>query len=229
MSKIVIDTSIIINGQIIKEVETGSIENAQVIIPMAVLDELQSQAAQKKEQGFVGLEEIKKLQDISSKHGISLKFEGKRPNVDDVSLAKRGRIDAIIQDVAKENDAILYTSDYAQSLVAQAEGIQVKYQKPDQEEKELEFLRFFDSQTMSVHLKEGLEPFAKRGKPGTFELTKLEDKILTREYLHGIASQILERSKISDSSTIEISKAGALVIQYEDYRIAITQPPFSEG
>jgi len=106
LSKIVIDTSIIINGQIIKEVESNSLENAEIIVPMAVLDELQSQAAQKKEQGFVGLEEIKKLQDLSSKHTISIKFEGKRPSVDDVNLAKRGRIDAIIQDVAKQNDAI---------------------------------------------------------------------------------------------------------------------------
>ena len=174
LSRIVVDTSIIINGQIMKEVESGSLENTEIIIPMAVLDELQSQAAQKKEQGFVGLEEIKKLQDLSSKHGISIKFEGKRPNVDDLSLAKRGRIDAIIQDVAKQNDAVLYTSDYAQSLVAQAEGIEVKYQKPEQEEKELEFLRFFDAQTMSVHLKEGVSPLAKKGKPGAFELTKLE-------------------------------------------------------
>ena len=229
LSKIVVDTSIIINGQTMKEVESGSLENTEIIIPMAVLDELQSQAAQKKEQGFVGLEEIKKLQDLSSKHGISIKFEGKRPSVDDLSLAKRGRIDAIIQDVAKQNDAVLYTSDYAQSLVAQAEGIEVKYQKPEQEEKELEFLRFFDAQTMSVHLKEGVSPFAKKGKPGAFDLTKLEEKILTRDYLHSIASQIIERSKISDSSNIEISKAGALVIQYVDYRIAITQPPFSEG
>lgn len=229
MSKIVIDTSIIINGLIIKLVESGNIKNVEIIIPMAVLDELQSQAAQKKEQGFVGLEEVNKLQDISSKHGLSIKFEGKRPNVDDISLAKRGRIDAIIQDVAKQNDAVLYTSDYAQSLVAKAEGIQVKYLRPEQGEKELEFLRFFDPQTMSVHLKEGLSPFAKRGKPGTFELTKLEEKILTRDYLHSITTQILERSKISDSGTVEISKSGALVIQYKDYRIAITQPPFSEG
>ncbi len=229
MSKIVIDTSIIINGQIIKEVETGLLENIELVIPMAVLDELQSQAAQKKEQGFVGLEAIKKLQDISNKHNISIKFEGKRPNVDDVSLAKRGRIDAIIQDVAKQNDAVLYTSDYAQSLVAQAEGIKVQYKKPELDEKELEFLRFFDLQTMSVHLKEGIPPFAKKGKPGVFELTKLEEKNLTREYLHSIATQILERSKISDSSNIEISKPGALVIQHNDYRIAITQPPFSEA
>ncbi len=224
-----VDTSIIINGQIIKQVEAGSLENMEIIIPMAVLDELQSQAAQKKEQGFVGLEEIKKLQEISSKHGLTIKFEGNRPSVDDVSLSGRGRIDAIIQDVAKQNNAILHTSDYTQSLVAQAVGIDVCYQKPEHVKEELEFLRFFDSETMSVHLKEGIPPFAKRGKPGLFELRKLEEKVLTRDYLHNITTQILERSKITDSGSIEISKAGALVIQYEDYRIVITQPPFSNG
>ena len=229
MAKIVLDTSIIINGQIITLVKSGSIQNTEIIIPMAVLDELQSQASQKKEQGFVGLEEIKKLQDISDKHGLTITFEGKRPDMDDVNLASRGRIDAIIQDVAKQNDAILYTSDHTQSLVSQAEGIKVKFQKPEQQKEPLEFLRFFDSQTMSVHLKEGLAPFAKRGKPGAFELTKIEDTILTRKYLHNISAQILETSKISDSSNIEISKPGALVIQYSDYRIVITQPPFSEG
>ena len=224
-----VDTSIIINGQIIKQVEAGSLENMEIIIPMAVLDELQSQAAQKKEQGFVGLEEIKKLQEISSKHGLTIKFEGNRPSADDVSLSGRGRIDAIIQDVAKQNNAILHTSDYTQSLVAQAVGIDVCYQKPEHVKEELEFLRFFDSETMSVHLKEGIPPFAKRGKPGLFELIKLEEKVLTRDYLHNIATQILERTKITDSGSIEISKAGALVIQYEDYRIVITQPPFSNG
>jgi len=229
LSKIVVDTSIIINGQIIKQVEAGSLENMEIIIPMAVLDELQSQAAQKKEQGFVGLEEIKKLQEISSKHGLTIKFEGNRPSADDVSLSGRGRIDAIIQDVAKQNNAILHTSDYTQSLVAQAIGIDVCYQKPEHVKEELEFLRFFDSETMSVHLKEGIPPFAKRGKPGLFELKKLEEKVLTRDYLHNISTQILERTKITDSGSIEISKVGALVIQYEDYRIVITQPPFSNG
>ncbi len=229
MSKIVVDTSIIINGQIIKQVEAGSLENMEIIIPMAVLDELQSQAAQKKEQGFVGLEEIKKLQEISSKHGLTIKFEGNRPSADDVSLSGRGRIDAIIQDVAKQNNAILHTSDYTQSLVAQAIGIDVCYQKPEHVKEELEFLRFFDSETMSVHLKDGIPPFAKRGKPGLFELKKLEEKVLTRDYLHNISTQILERTKITDSGSIEISKVGALVIQYEDYRIVITQPPFSNG
>ncbi len=228
MSKIVLDTSIVINGQIIKLVESDIVNDSEVIIPEAVIDELQSQASQNKEQGFVGLEEIKKLQDISGAHGLKIIFEGARPTAEDVRLSGRGRIDAIIKDVAQKHHAVLFTSDRVQALVAEAEGIQVNYQKPS-ETRELEFLRFFDSETMSIHLKEGLPPMAKRGQPGSFELVKVEDKTLSRDYLHELSTQILESSKMTESSTIEISKPGALVIQYLDYRIAITQPPFSEG
>jgi len=44
-----------------------------------------------------------------------------------------------------------------------------------------------------------------------------------------ISSQISDMARISDSSTVEISKNGASVIQHDDYRIAITYPPFSES
>ena len=229
MSKIVVDTSIIINGQVTKLVKSGFIRDSQIIIPEAVVDELQSQASQKKEQGYVGLEEIGKLRELSTEHGLEISFEGTRPTAEDVGLSEHGRIDAIIKDVAKQNHAVLYTSDKVQSLVAQAEGIDVHFQKPESKDEKLEFLRFFDAQTMSIHLKEGLNPMGKRGKPGEFELTKIEDKILSRDYLHEMATQILENSKVIDSGNIEISKPGALVVQYDDYRIAITQPPFSEG
>lgn len=228
MTKIVIDTSIVISGQIVKLAKAGTLKNLEIIVPEAVIDELQSQASQNKEQGFIGLEEIKKLQKISEKFNLKISFEGTRPSAEDVRLSDRGRIDAIIKDIAKKNDAVLYTSDKVQCLVAEAEGISVNYEKPSAKEEKLEFLRFFDPHTMSVHLKEGLPPMAKRGKPGSFRLTKLEDQELSKEYLHSISTQILESSKISEESGIEISKPGALVIQYEDYRIAITQPPFSE-
>jgi ATPase len=228
MQKIVVDTSIIINGQIIKQIEAGKIKDAEVIIPIAVLDELQSQASQKREQGFVGLVEIKKLKEFA-KEGISIRFDGVRPSLDEIRLADRGRIDAIIKDVAKQNNAILYTSDNVQSLVAQAEGIEVTYIKPEIKETTLEFLRFFDFETMSVHLKEGRKPMAKRGRPGAFKLVEIDDMTLTSHYLHDITTQILEVSKTRDSPNVEISKPGALVIQYQDYRIAITRPPFSEA
>ncbi|MDC0897090.1 ATPase, T2SS/T4P/T4SS family, partial [Nitrosopumilus sp.] len=81
----------------------------------------------------------------------------------------------------------------------------------------------------SIHLKENQFPLAKRGKPGEFLLTKIGEDLLTLDYLKMISSQILSATNITDSSTIEISKTGASVIQHDDYRIAITYPPFSES
>ena len=229
MSKIVIDTSILINGQLIAQLEAGNIENTEIIIPQAVFDELQSQASQKKEQGFVGLEEIKKIKDISSNFSITISVQGSHPSTDDIKLAGRGRIDAMIKDVAKQNNATLYTSDTVQHLVAQAEGVDSVLIKPIIKEEKLEFLKFFDENTMSIHLKENLPPMAKKGRPGDFQLVKINEKPLSKEYLEFVATQILEAAKINDSSTIEISKPGASVIQHHDYRIAITRTPFSES
>ena len=229
MNKIVLDTSVIINGNITRKIESGILKDIEIIIPAAVIDELQSQASQKRDQGFVGLEEVKKLQKLSKNFGLTIKFDGKRPTADDVKLSSRGRIDALIKDIAKENNAVLYTSDKVQALVSEAEGIEISFQESDFKQQDLEFLRFFDSETMSIHLKEGLKPKGKKGRPGSFNLVELEDKVLTREYLHEITAQILDVAKMNNVSNIEISKPGALVIQHKDYRIAITQQPFSEG
>jgi len=114
-------------------------------------------------------------------------------------------------------------------LVAQAEDVPTVFLKPKIIREKLEFLKFFDSTTMSIHLKENQFPLAKRGKPGEFLLTKIGEDLLTLDYLKMISSQILSATNITDSSTIEISKTGASVIQHDDYRIAITYPPFSES
>jgi len=229
LSKIVADTSVIINGQLIARIEAGSIRNTEIIIPQAVFDELQSQASSKKEQGFVGLEKIQKLKELSGSYGLNIVLKGSHPSTDDIRLADSGRIDALITDMAKQNDAVLYTSDHVQHLVAQAEDVETVYLKFVIKNETLEFLKFFDSETMSVHLKENQHPLAKKGKPGNFLLTTLNDEILTKDYLELISSQILAAAHASDSSNIEISKTGASVIQHGDYRIAITYPPFSES
>jgi len=224
----VVDTSILINGEFLNVVKRGDVTNSEIIIPQAVLDELQSQASNKKEQGFIGLEGIKTLKDISNDFGLAVSVIGQHLTSEDIRMASAGRIDSIIKDVAKQNNAVLYTSDHVQHLVAQAEGVGSIFVKPAHKIISLEFLKFFDSETMSVHLKENMPPMAKKGKPGAFNLTKISDEILTKEYLQFISSQILDTAAVSDSN-IEISKNGAHVIQYNDYRIAITQIPFSES
>ena len=229
MPKIVVDTSAIINGQLVSRIESGSIRNSEIIIPQAVFDELQSQASCKKEQGFVGLEKIKKLKELSGNFGLTISTKGSHPDYDDIKFASSGRIDALITDIAKQNDAILYTSDKVQFLVAQAKDIETILLKPEIKHDSLEFLKFFDDQTMSVHLKENEFPLGKKGKPGTFSLIQLSNVLLSRDYLELIFSQILDIARVTDSSTIEILKTGASVIQHGEYRIAITYPPFSEA
>ena len=226
----VLDTSIIIDGEITKMIEAGQIDNgSEIIIPLAVLDELQSQASSNKEYGFVGLNEIKKIRDQSSIKHVSLRFLGERPNIDDIRLAKHGRIDAIIKDVALHEDATLITADYVQALVAEAQGIKALHIGAITKTTDLEFEKFFDSDTMSVHLKEGVSPWAKRGKPGSFELIKLEEKRSTYQELTNIIREVSEASRVNRLGSIEISRNGATVIQYGVFRIAITRPPFSDS
>lgn len=211
-------------------IDGGQIDpGSEIIIPLAVLDELQSQASSNKEYGFVGLNEIKKIREQSSMKDISLRFLGERPNIDDIRLAKRGRIDAIIKDVALHEAATLITADYVQALVAEVHGVKSLHIGNVTKTTNLEFEKFFEEDTMSVHLKEGVSPWAKRGKPGEFQLVKLNEKKSTYQELTNIIREISEASRVNRTGSIEISRNGATVIQYGTFRIAITRPPFSDN
>jgi len=229
LQKVVPDTSAIINGRLVELVKEGKLDNAEVIIPEIVMGELQGQAAKNKESGFIGLEEIKKLRELCEKHKILLKFVGERPSYEDILLAKSGRIDALIQDVAKENNAVLITSDLPQALVAEAQGIPVKYFEPWERAKKIKLEDFLTHDTMSIHLKEGAIPFAKRGKPGNFQLVNLRDKPMNSEELEAIATEVLDAARYEEGSFLEFGEHGAMVVQLKDIRIAIARSPFSDG
>lgn len=228
--KFVLDTSIIIDGEITKMLEAGDVEEgSEIVIPLAVLDELQSQASTNKEHGFVGLEEIKKMRELSARRKISLRFVGQRPDLNDIRLAKHGRIDAIIKDVAMQESATLITADYVQALVAEAQGIKAMHIRAPTKTTDLEFEKYFDENTMSVHLKEGTFPMAKRGRPGTFKLVKIAQEKSTYAQLTNIIKEVSEAGRVTGTGSVEISRSGATVIQFGNFRIAITRPPFSDG
>jgi ATPase len=226
--KFVLDTSVIINGNVPEIIQNKIKQNSQIIIPIAVLDELQAQASMNKSHGLEGLLEIKRIRDECEARKISLEFAGTRPTIEEIRLAKHGRIDAIIKDIALENDGTLITCDYVQHLVSEAHGIKSIHISSSKEDSKLQFEKYFDNDTMSVHLKEDTCPFAKKGVPGNLKLVRLEGKRLTAEEVYEIIKEILERSR-SRKGFIEINKEGATVIQLEKYRIAITKEPFSNG
>ena len=227
MEKICPDTSIIVDRKISEILKRK--KKVEIIIPVAVLEELQAQASKGREPGFIGLDELKTIQKICKRKKIKIKFVGERPNLEDIKLAKSGRIDAIIRDVAKAEKAVLYTSDYVQALVAEAEGVKVKYFAPEVKLRGLKFEDFFTADTISIHLKENVPPFAKKGKPGKFKLVKIGNKPLDEEELNKIVEEIIEAVRVSEEGSIEISRSGATVIQLREYRIAVTKPPFSDG
>jgi ATPase len=223
------DTSIIIHGKLSQLIEKDKIRDVEVVIPVSVLDELQAQASKGRESGFVGLNELKNLRKVCDNKKIKLRFTGERPTLEEIRLAKSGRIDALIRDVAKNENGKLMTGDYVQALVGEAEGIDVEYIAPEIKTTGLKFESFFTPDTMSVHLKEGVAPLAKRGKPGRFELIKIQNEPLSADDIEVVIREISEATRISEEGYVEISRAGALVLQLGDYRIAIARPPFSDG
>ncbi|MEM5877816.1 MAG: PINc/VapC family ATPase [Candidatus Aenigmatarchaeota archaeon] len=229
VSKIVCDTSIIVDGKISKMLIENELEDVkEIIIPRAVLDELQSQASKGRESGFLGLDELKKIRQICADKKINIRFAGERPSLEDIKLAKGGRLDAIIRDVAKEENAVLLTADYVQALTGEAEGVKTEYLPPELQVKQLSFEKYFTQDTMSVHIKENVSPMAKRGKPGKFELVKV-DKPLSRDDVQKMIYETIEIARTREDAFIEAENGGALVIQLGNYRIAIARPPFSDG
>lgn len=228
--RIVPDTSVIVDGRITKIVQEDEFKGCEVVIPEAVVSELENQANRGRETGFNGLEELKNLQELYSEGKIDLIYVGKRPTLEQISLARGGEIDAMIRDTAQDNDATLITSDKVQMEVAKAHGLEVIYLKPEMVEyKDLQITRYFDKNTMSVHLKEDVVPMAKKGTPGNIKLTKIGSKPLSYPEIEGMAREIVERAKSDFKSFIEIEREGATVVQFREYRISIARPPFSDG
>ena len=228
--KIVPDTSVIVDGRITGIVQEDEFRGSEVIVPEAVVSELEYQANRGRETGFNGLEELKNLQELHRENIISLIFVGRRPTLDEISLARGGEIDSMIRETAREYDALLITSDRVQAEVGKAQGLDVFYIKPEVlGYEELEISKYFDEYTMSVHLKENVAPMAKKGRPGNIKLVKIDDRPLKHSDINRMAREIVERAKSDFKSFIEIEMEGATVVQFREYRISIARPPFSEA
>jgi len=228
MDKAVLDTSIVINGRFSKMLENGEIGECEIIIPAAVIDELQAQASKGRDVGFKGLEEVKRIREIAESKGLTVKFVGERPSLEDIKLARSGRIDALIRDVAKSEKGTLYTSDYVQALVAEAEGISVKYVEAYVRREKFKFEDYLTPETILLEFASGSYPMAKIVDGEEVKLIKIKDEPLSEEEMNELIEEIIGECRLSDECSIKILKTGAMILQLRDYRIAIAKPPFSD-
>ncbi len=224
------DTSVLIDGRITSMIKTGEYKDATIIVPEAVIAELEAQANQGREIGFSGLNELQSLCKLAEEKVIELKFSGTRPSLEQVKLASGGEIDAMIRNIAIENSAQFITSDSVQAEVARAKGLNVIYLKPQVTDfVPLAIDQFFDEHTIAVHLKERVCPVAKKGTINAMKLVQIRDMPTTEFELRALAQEILERAKRDPDGFIEVEKRGITVVQIGSMRIAIARRPFSDG
>ncbi len=226
--KFVVDTSVLIDGRVSQMLESGELAGT-IIIPEPALAELEAQANAGKMTGLQGLEEVRRIREIAEKKGFDVLFLGERPTLEQIRLARSGEIDNMIRKIAEEEDAVLITSDRVQYYVAVAKGIKAMFLTQERiKPEETKIMQFFTPDTASVHLREGVPPFAKRGKIGQLKLVKIRDEPMTLEELQQIAHEILEAARQDEDSSIEIERKGVIVVQLRDLRIAIAERPFAD-
>ena len=229
MNCIIPDTSAVIIGAISEILETEDIDYPEIIVPEAVVCELEHQANANRSEGIRGLKELQKLQKLQYEGELSISFKGKRPTNYDIKYAKSGEIDSIIRDLARSEMGTLLTNDKVQAETAKAQGIPVYFFKQTYKEKPLSIEKFFDENTMSIHLKENIVPMAKKGTPGHVNFEVLSDKRYSYKELKKIVDEILDKAKSDPKTYLESEKEGSFVVQSREYRISIAYPPFSEA
>ena len=228
--KLVPDTSVVIDGRITSMIKKGEYAGATIIIPEAVVAELESQANQGREIGFSGLTELQQLCRMAEQKLIEIQFVGVRPTLEQVKLASGGEIDAMIRNVAIEHNAKFITSDSVQSEVARAKGLDVQYMKPQIGDfTPLGIDQFFDEQTLAVYLKERVPPYARKGSITEKRLVRIRDQPSSEYELIGLAREILERAKRDPDGFVESEGRGITIVQIGSMRIAIARRPFSDG
>ncbi len=211
------DISTILRGTLTKFIKAGYIRG-RIALHVAIIRELEREAKKGLASGITGLEEIANLKDLEKEGLIVLEL------YDD----KERDLNEALRQLTKRLNGILVTSDRVQSLVATAIGLKVFY-VGDFKPLKLKFEEFFDEETMSIHLKEGDYPRAKKGRPGEWEMVTIRETPLSATELEEIAFEIIEAARSRKDSYIEVDKEGTTVVQLGRYRIVITRPPLSDG
>jgi ATPase len=219
----VVDVDSVLDGSIRAMVERGEIRG-KVVILKSLVEYFHKEASSGRSLGYTGLEELRRLLELQNPDvEVSVVEDEKRSPKDyDVYVVKTA-----IRDYAWRVGATLVTSDSVQASTAGALGLPVIYSRRGVQGR-LKFESFFDSKTMSVHLKEGAPPLAKVGAPGRWVFVRLREEPMKASEIEEMAREIVEVAS-RGGGFVEIDRLGSTIVQLGDYRIIITRPPLSNG
>lgn len=197
-------------------VEEGRIRN-KVVIHKYLLRDLEEKLANGDD---AGINALISLRAVCDRMGVALEFLGR----DDLE----GDVRSALRELASSIGGTIVTSDPIMAKVCEAMGIDVLYAAP---RGLIEIDKLFADGVMSLHLKEGVNPRVKRGKPGNWYFEEISNVPMSREKLELIIAQLMEQvyAEYGRESFLEVNKRGTTILQLRDYRVVITRPPFSDG
>jgi len=224
VEKYVVDGSAILDGSLKEAIVGGKIRGTLFLLSEMV-EYFASLARQGDGVGIVAMEELKDIHDVVEKLGLSdfIKIEV-------VPVGRRlepNEFDTYVRRFARENGCVYVTSDDLARDAAAVQGVQVLYLGKPRDVLTIE--KFFSKDVMSVHLKEGLPPFGKVGRPGSWRFVQLSPEPLTRQQLDAIVRELVsEASRLSSKTRIEVRRPHSMIIQHKEHRIVVVFPPVSE-
>ncbi len=217
------DATVIVERSLSSLIEQGRIRG-RILIPLEMIRFFEREARQGRALGFLGLEELSRVRELGDR-GLAL--------IDVVEITRGLQpltledLNTAIREYAARAGAKLVTHDRLQYLACKALGVDAMYVEP-MISQELWFEKFFDRDTLSVHIKEGVPVRAKKGRPGEWVLTDVTSEPIPREYVERLIEEIVRRAR-AGSGRIEVERSGSLIVQLQDYRIVIVKPPVCDS
>ncbi|RLG48112.1 MAG: ATPase [Thermoproteota archaeon] len=212
----VLDETIFVNSLLGDEQVARRIRGSRVVTSLELLDEIRERASRGDPAALAGLIEMYKLRQMEERGEVA-EFKV-------VPTGQPGLAGLVY--LSEKLGGVLLTGDSLRALSLKIQGVRVIGVTPSGR---MSIEEFFDEHTMSVHLKEGAPPMAKKGRPGEFKLVEIREEPLDPDELRRMAYEILERAKLDPAAFVEIGREGAWVVQIGSYRILVAFPPFSDG
>lgn len=226
---IIPDLTIITEGFLSKKITAKELEVGTILIHEAIVSFLEKLTKENKTLGSTGIEELENLKELEDEFGFKLEFSGMRPRNMDLERMDYEDLDSYARELAFNEGGFLYTASKTQEKIGIAKGVKVILEDAKELGRELELEKYFDETTMSVHLRENVKPYAKKGMPGTWGFHEIGSEELKQKDIERISREIIEEAKINPNGFIEIERFGSSIIQLGKFRIVITKPPFSDG
>jgi len=222
------DTTVFTKGTLKKALEEGIINNGKILIHVTLASHFEYLARKGVSQGFAGIKELKAVLELCKEGHVEAELTRDLPALYRFLPDPSKSPDEMLRLLALEWGITYVTSDKISREAAEALGVDVLFLEGESQP-ELTLAKFFDENTMSVHLKENVAPYAKKGRPGHWVFEKIREEPLTRLELEEMVREIVESARSAANAFIEIDRPGSTIVQVGNYRIVITKPPFSDG